>query len=970
MRKYLTMLLVVCMLLIVPVLGEETEPEDIILEEGDVVVEAAEPSIEDVVSEEVEPSMDEVTFDLGGEEALPLLEEESIAKGLTEESSANDEYGLTINGFHIPQEQIGENLTGEGWTWEGYERRLTLSGDFDEIIFSDPVTSRELYLVALEGARIGRVTSEKLGVGGDLAIRELKCGTLDVGGHLVVGANSEAELLAETDYSGYDGRWANSIYFNYTGDLVFANCTGAYFHFTGGCKMLSLGEITGAAVEMTGGTFEARGGVDVSFFLQNDGDSVLSRIRATNYILVNNGTMTVENHEAGVSGVTTGKLEIRAKGNVALRDADDALEIDTLVRARKSGVIYEALYGVHELVVENAEIKAIDGWHGTSEPIVVGEERLDSYVLENLDVRHDTWSWDHTSQTLTLNGYKYSDYSNGSITMERFATVALADGSENNCGIFAKKGLTLTGSGTLSSDLLAHERLEINQCILADVRITVLNGPLTIRDSVVNAPHGMDVSGPGNDIDIQSSDVFCGSVVCTNMNIRDSQVMMSGEVHGKLTASSCLLFDNGLEVRKGKSIDKATAQFAFDGSTFKLINNATLNRSYFVPDIPISIPKGKKLTIKEGCTLYLTGSLNKKGKISGNYVVVRMPTALQVTGSESMVVGGSQQLQLSLTPKDATPDVLWISSDETLANVDQNGKVTITKAAASHVGEQVSIGAISTINPDCYDEFIITIAPGTESITIQQNGKEVKSLELWLDPANKEAKLRAAVYPHNAPKNVIWKTDKPKIIAVGSDGNLSAKKYGTAMVWAEATDGTGVASNKINVTVLKAPSSVKVTKKLSLSYDPIKGEGTSGNLNPVLSKGSASTLTYSGYDASVVKVDENGIVTAVGAGSTKITVKTYNKKKATCTVTVTNPYAPTGVKLDRQGTIKLKVGETVQLNAELIPITAVDTVKWTSSKASVATVEDGLVTAVKKGSAKITVTTSNGKKAKVKVKVS
>ena len=137
----------------------------------------------------------------------------------------------------------------------------------------------------------------------------------------------------------------------------------------------------------------------------------------------------------------------------------------------------------------------------------------------------------------------------------------------------------------------------------------------------------------------------------------------------------------------------------------------------------------------------------------------------------------------------------------------------------------------------------------------------------------------------------------------------------------------------------------------------------------MLSKGSASTLTYSGYDPDIVEVNENGKVTAKGFGSTKITVKTYNRKKATCTVTVINPYAPTGIKLDKKSTIKLTVGETIQLNAELTPATAIDTIKWTTSKASVATVEDGLVTAVKKGSATITVTTSNGKKAKVKIKV-
>ncbi|MDR1347743.1 MAG: Ig-like domain-containing protein, partial [Prevotellaceae bacterium] len=72
---------------------------------------------------------------------------------------------------------------------------------------------------------------------------------------------------------------------------------------------------------------------------------------------------------------------------------------------------------------------------------------------------------------------------------------------------------------------------------------------------------------------------------------------------------------------------------------------------------------------------------------------------------------------------------------------------------------------------------------------------------------------------------------------------------------------------------------------------------------------------------------------------------------------------PTGVTLNKT-TLALAVGETETLTATVTPANATDkTVTWTSSAPAVATVDDGLVTAVAKGEATITVTTANGKTA-------
>ena len=75
--------------------------------------------------------------------------------------------------------------------------------------------------------------------------------------------------------------------------------------------------------------------------------------------------------------------------------------------------------------------------------------------------------------------------------------------------------------------------------------------------------------------------------------------------------------------------------------------------------------------------------------------------------------------------------------------------------------------------------------------------------------------------------------------------------------------------------------------------------------------------------------------------------------------------AKTTIKLDQKGTVKLELGKTLTITATVTPE---GDVKWKSSKASVASVEGGVVTAHKEGTA--TITAKVGKKsAKVKIKV-
>ena len=142
-------------------------------------------------------------------------------------------------------------------------------------------------------------------------------------------------------------------------------------------------------------------------------------------------------------------------------------------------------------------------------------------------------------------------------------------------------------------------------------------------------------------------------------------------------------------------------------------------------------------------------------------------------------------------------------------------------------------------------------------------------------------------------------------------------------------------------------------------------EGDVTTLTATVSPSNATNknVIWSSSDNTVATVS-NGKVTAVKAGTATITVKTEDgNKTATCTVTVNaRTYPVESVTLDKTS-VTLTEGDVTTLTATVTPSNATNkNVIWSSSDNTVATVSDGKVTAVKAGTATITVKTKDGNK--------
>ena len=123
-------------------------------------------------------------------------------------------------------------------------------------------------------------------------------------------------------------------------------------------------------------------------------------------------------------------------------------------------------------------------------------------------------------------------------------------------------------------------------------------------------------------------------------------------------------------------------------------------------------------------------------------------------------------------------------------------------------------------------------------------------------------------------------------------------------------------------------------------------------------KDANTTVTWSSSNPAVAAVDQKGKVTAVAPGEATITATANGDKTktATCAVTVKPDSVSAESVTLSETTLTLEIGDTETLTATVTPADTTDTVEWSSSDETVATVENGVVTAVGRGTATITAT--------------
>ena len=257
----------------------------------------------------------------------------------------------------------------------------------------------------------------------------------------------------------------------------------------------------------------------------------------------------------------------------------------------------------------------------------------------------------------------------------------------------------------------------------------------------------------------------------------------------------------------------------------------------------------------------------------------------------TLTEGESETLTATITPSNATGDktVKWSSSNEAVATVDSNGKVTAKKAGTAVITATSSNGKTAGCT--------VTVKQKEIAITGISLNKSTTSLT-----EGESETLTATITPSNATgdKTVKWSSSNEAVATVDSNGKVTAKKAGTAVITATSSNG-----KTAGCTVTVKQKEIAITG-ISLNKSTTSlTEGESETLTATITPSNATgdkTVKWSSSNEAVATVDSNGKVTAKKAGTAVITATSSNGKSASCTVTVKQKDTYTGLR-DVNGTL-------------------------------------------------------------------
>ena len=378
---------------------------------------------------------------------------------------------------------------------------------------------------------------------------------------------------------------------------------------------------------------------------------------------------------------------------------------------------------------------------------------------------------------------------------------------------------------------------------------------------------------------------------------------------------------------------------------------------------------GQMLGVAAGSATVRITAYNGKSA-SFKVTVTKAPSSLSISPtSASLAVGQTGKISCTLT-KNTVAGITYASSDEEVATVSDTGVVTAVGVGSCQIRVSTHNGLAKTSK--------ITVTKAPENVTLKLSAEKLG--------VSMTATSTAAVDTTSSVRfGFTYWTDAPEVISVDeATGAIKALKPGSASVFVKTYNGVssheedgGRVETCAQVTVVPNPEELEIG---GTEFNIIVGRVIKLPVSMKMSDGSTECMTtyaLSTSNAKVAAVNASGQIKGVKAGTATITVTTGNGLRKTCRVIVRNK--PTRVRLNASsGT--LGVGMTFSLKANIyysssayFTYSAEDALGvgyFVSSDPAVLTVDDdGLLTAVSKGTATVTFKTWNGKSASCKVTV-
>ncbi len=350
-------------------------------------------------------------------------------------------------------------------------------------------------------------------------------------------------------------------------------------------------------------------------------------------------------------------------------------------------------------------------------------------------------------------------------------------------------------------------------------------------------------------------------------------------------------------------------------------------------------------------------------------------TGIALPAEKTVVRGKTATLKATLSGRPTISTVTWTSSDPEVATVSKKGVVTGVSVGAAVITATASSGHQTRCTVTVENQKVTRLRLSSTRLTMYHHGV---------------SRLKVSISPKDAfDKAVLWASSNTDVARIDSNGLIAGITPGTATITCTALDGSGLVA-KCTVTVKKVAvkkigivnvSDGKTAKSRSYNYEDNAGK-TFEVFRSVVTPSNATypDVRWTSSRESVVSVDEaSGRITINGIGTATVSCISVDNRhvKATCRITVTKT-AVKGISVTRGGaTLNSKTvlnmkksdsDDTIKVSFEPSNASYQDLV-WKTSNKRIAKIENGVLKAVGKGTATITVYAKDNSRAKVSFKV-
>ena len=375
--------------------------------------------------------------------------------------------------------------------------------------------------------------------------------------------------------------------------------------------------------------------------------------------------------------------------------------------------------------------------------------------------------------------------------------------------------------------------------------------------------------------------------------------------------------------------DEGVADKEYSGVTYKVTTTADKDSAsnYKVA----TCTNAGVLTAKGAGTVYL----HCISKDSGVDTVLKVNVSQMgegVTLSEqktTMFTGVSKTFTATVTPDTATnKELVWSSSDETVAQVDQNGKVTAISEGTATIFCKLKA------NQGIYARAEITVYTSANGVTLNHTEYTlIKGATAEERRVTLVAKIQAEDTSLFKPK---YSSSNPEVGT--TTGIVSAVAPGEAIITCTIADGI---STECKITVIQRVTGIQIVREGTVMNS---GEKMKVTANVMPADASNPDVEWSSSDENIAAIAADGTITALKQGKVIIYCKALDGSGKQSQFNLTINELAKDITVDQTNVVAYIDKDTV-VKAKVTPDTATKkTLSWSSDDTSIATVSGGTMT--------------------------